>query len=127
MSTSYEMLTIREGDAHASASTTSLLPLHIEEDGDLRRSGPLSRLRAVGRVPRLALYFLALVLGTITMIFVLKIFLGIKTPELRGTMTMDDAFDGSLSPRRHTIEWLSQCEFFPSAMSSSSGTTTLQY
>ena len=111
MPTDYEMLTIREDDTHA--STTSLLPLHIEEDDDPKRSNLLSLLRVAGRIPQLALYFLALVLGTITMVFVLKIFLGIKTPELRGTMTMDDAFDGSLSPRRHTIEWLPQCEFFP--------------
>jgi len=111
MPTDYEMLTIQEDDAHA--STTSLLPLHIEEDGDSKRSSLPPLLRAAGRVPRLALYFLALVLGIVTMVFVLKIFLGIKTPELRGTITMDDAFDGSLSPRRHTIEWLPQCKFFP--------------
>lgn len=113
MPTNYEMLTVREDDTHAFRSTTSLLPLHIEEDDNPKRSSLLSRLRAFGPVPRLALYFLALVLGTITMVFVLKIFLGIKTPGLRRTMTMGDAFDGSLSPRRHMIKWQPQCEFIP--------------
>ena len=116
MPTNYERLTIQEDDASASIPMTSLVPslvpLHIEEDDGLKRSGPLSRLRTTGWIPRLALYFLALVLGAITMVFVLILSLGFETPELRGTMTMDDAFDGSLSPRRHTIEWLPQCEFF---------------
>lgn len=112
MPTNYERFTVQENDASASTPMASLVPLHIEEDDCLKRSGPLSRLRATGWIPRLALYFLALVLGTITMVFVLVLSLGFQTPELRGTMTMDDAFDGSLSPRRHTIEWLPQCEFF---------------
>lgn len=113
MPTNYERLVIQEDDANAFAPTTSMLPLHIEDDGGVKRSGPLLRLRAPGWIPRLALYFLALAFGIIVMVFILTRFLGIKTPELRGTMTMDDAFDESLSPRRHTIEWLPQCEFFP--------------
>jgi hypothetical protein len=113
MSTNYERLTTQEDGVHA--FTTSMLPLQIEEDGDLKRSrGLLPRLRAVGRVPRLALYFLALALGTIIVVYFLKFLLGITISESRqSTMTMDDIFDGSLSPRRHTIEWLPQCEFFP--------------
>lgn len=116
MSTNYERLTIQEDDAHAFASTTSLLPLDIEEDDQdnhLKRSGLLSRLRAIRQIPRLAVHFLALVLGTIAMVFVLTLFLGTKTTKLRRAMTMDDVFDGSLNPRKHMIEWLPQCEFFP--------------
>jgi len=112
MPTNYERLTVQEDDANAFTPTTSLLPLLIEEDDDSKRSGPSSRLRALGRIPRLMLYFFALVVGTTIMVFVLKLFLSTKTPVLRGAMTMDDAFDGSLSPRRHMIEWLPQCEFY---------------
>lgn len=111
MTTNYERLATQEGDVRPFMSTTSLLPLGIEEDGDLKRPSPFSRLRAIKRIPRLGLYFLALVLGTITMVSVLTFSPGIKAPELWRTMTMDDAFDGSQSPRRHMIEWLPQCGF----------------
>lgn len=116
MPTSYERLTVQEDDSNVSASTTSLLPLHIEEDDEFKRPGLISRLPTIRRISRPAAYFLAMALGTITMVFVLKTSLGIKSPEFRGTMTMDDAFDGSLSPRRHAIEWLPQCERFPSCI-----------
>jgi hypothetical protein len=115
MSTNYERLPVPEDDASALPPTTSLLPLQIEEDDseDLKPFHLLPRLTVLRRIPRPALYVLALVLGTITMVFVLALSIGIKTPASRGTITMDDIFDGSLSPRRHTIKWLPQCEFRP--------------
>ena len=112
MATNYERMTVLEDDANALTSTTFLAPLHIEED-DLKRPGPLSRLQAIGRVPRLALYFLALCLGIITTAFLLIPVLNIKASALRGAITMDDIFDGSLSPQRHMIEWIPPCKFRP--------------
>lgn len=115
MTTNYESLTAPEGGVHPFMSTTSLVPLGIEEDGDPKRPGPFSRLQlgAIKRIPRLGLYFLALVLGTITMVSILTFSPGIKAPELWRMITMDDAFDGSLSPRKHMIQWLPQCGLFP--------------
>jgi len=116
MPTNYERLTILEDDTNAFTSTTSMVPLHIEED-DLKPPGPLSRLQALGRIPLVALYFLALGLGIITSAFALIRFLNIEPSALRGAITMDDVFDGSLSPQRHMIEWLPQCEFRPNIAS----------
>jgi len=113
MATNYERLAVQEDDTNVLASATSLLPLHIEEE-DFKRSGVLlSRLQALGRIPQLTLYFLVLAVGVVSMTFILIPFLDIKTPESRGTITMDDVFDGSLSPRKRMIEWLPQCEFCP--------------
>lgn len=113
MTTNYERLTIQEDDMNTFAPTTSLLPLDIEEDDHPKRTGLLSRLPDIKRISRPAVYFLTLGLGTITMVFVLTLLLGNKTTGLRDMMTMDDAFDGSLSPHRHMIEWLPQCELSP--------------
>ena len=112
MPTNYERLTVLEDDTNAFTSTTSMVPLHIEEDNP-NPSDPLSRLQALGQIPRLALYFLALGLGIIITALVLIAFLDIKHSTLRGAITMDDVFDGSLSPQRHMIEWLPQCKFRP--------------
>lgn len=108
----YERLATQEGDALPFTSTAPLLPLDIEEDGDLERPSPFSRMRAIGRIPRLGLYLLALALGAITMGSILTFSPGIKAPELWRTVTMDGAFDGSFSPRKHKIKWLPQCKFF---------------
>ena len=116
MPTNYERMTALEDDTDTFTSTTSLLPLDFEENDPPKRPTLLSRLQALGRVPRLALYFLALCLGIITTGFVLIPILDIKASALRGAITMDDVFDGSLSPQRHTIEWLPQCKFAPTSL-----------
>lgn len=114
MQTNYEMLAVLGDNMGGFTSTTSLVPLQFERDNLNLGPSLSSRLRALGRLPRLAFYFLVLSFGTIAMAFVLTLFLDIKTSPPRGTMTMDNVFDGSLSPRMRVIRWLPQCKFRPS-------------